>query len=193
MTEPEQEPAESQPALASDAEVYRRALLVVGVGALILAALVGIRGRSIAQASQPPVPSAAASLPDHAPALAAPPEAPAKQRARLDQRLGRCGPLDPTTPNHFAEPRELSLGRAWIPKTGGHDPDFGYEIVDVDAPENAALVDKVPADILEPRRYFEKVGRAEDYKKWVAKMKSERREFLGRFAVAAPIIEATCA
>lgn len=131
MTEPEQEPAESQPALASDAEVYRRALLVVGVGALILAALVGIRGRSIAQASQPPVPSAAASLPDHAPALAAPPEtpAPAKQRARLDQRLGRCGPLDPSTPNHFAEPRELSLGRAWIPKAGGHDPDFGYDVL----------------------------------------------------------------
>ena len=72
------------------------------------------------------------------------------------------------------------------------DPDFGYEIVDVDAPVNAALVDKVPADILEPRRYFEKVGRADDYKKWVGKMKSERREFLGRFAVAAPIIEATC-
>lgn len=73
------------------------------------------------------------------------------------------------------------------------DPDFGYEIVDVDAPENAALVDKVPAEILEPRRYFEKVGRSEDYKKWVGKMKSERREFLSRFAVAAPIIEATCA
>ena len=54
-------------------------------------------------------------------------------------------------------------------------------------------MDDIPADILEPRRYFEKVGRAEDYKKWVAKMKSERREFLGRFAVAAPIIEATCA
>ena len=31
------------------------------------------------------------------------------------------------------------------------DPDFGYEIVDVDAPENAKLVEKVPAEILDPR------------------------------------------
>lgn len=117
------------PALASDAEVYRRALLVLGVGALILAALVGIRGRSIARASQAPEPSVAAPSPPPAPSPSATPDAPASAPPRLDQRVGRCGPLDPTAPDHFAEPRELSLGQVWIPREGGHDADFGYDVL----------------------------------------------------------------
>ncbi|MCA9643158.1 MAG: hypothetical protein KC492_20815, partial [Myxococcales bacterium] len=129
-----QKPASERPAsasevpLASDAEVYRRALLVLGLGVVILAAMVGIRGRSIAKAQEAPTPSVAeapAPPPSQAPAK----EAPAKAAQRLDQRVGRCGPLDPTAEDHFAEPRELSLGRAWIPKEGGHDTDFGYDVL----------------------------------------------------------------
>lgn len=70
------------------------------------------------------------------------------------------------------------------------DPDFGYEVVDVDDPANAELVRAVPVDILQPRRYFEASGRLADYQKWVERMKQERREFLQKFAVPEPIIEA---
>lgn len=71
------------------------------------------------------------------------------------------------------------------------DPDFGYEIVDVDAPENAELLDKVPAEILEPRRFFEAHGRTSDYAAWVDEMKAARMDFLKSFEVAAPIVQAT--
>ena len=71
------------------------------------------------------------------------------------------------------------------------DPDFGYEIVDVDAPENAELLEKVPAEILEPRRFFEAHDRVDDYAQWVSHMKSARTDFLEKFQVAEPIVEAT--
>lgn len=73
------------------------------------------------------------------------------------------------------------------------DPDFGYEIVDVEAAENADLVEKVGQDILEPRRYYEKHGRTDEYATWVESMKTQRREFLERFAVDPAIVQATCA
>jgi phosphoenolpyruvate carboxykinase (ATP) len=76
--------------------------------------------------------------------------------------------------------------------TWKRDPDFGYEIVDVDAPENAALVEKVPAEILEPRRFFEKQGRMAVYNAWVDKMKTERRAFLEKYNVEKVIIDAVC-
>ena len=72
------------------------------------------------------------------------------------------------------------------------DPDFGYEIVDVAAPQNAALVELVPAEILQPRRYFERVGRMDDYNAWVGRMKQERKAFLEKFSVAPEIIAAVC-
>jgi phosphoenolpyruvate carboxykinase (ATP) len=71
------------------------------------------------------------------------------------------------------------------------DPDFGYEIVDVDAPENAELVSKVPAEILEPRRFFDNRGRHADYQQWVHHMKEARTEFLKKFEVSEVIIRAT--
>ena len=70
------------------------------------------------------------------------------------------------------------------------DPDFGYEVVDVDAPENAALLALVPAEILQPRRLFAAQGRAGDHDAWVARMRRERREFLLRFGVDEAIITA---
>lgn len=73
------------------------------------------------------------------------------------------------------------------------DPDFGYEVVDVDAPENAELVEKVPAEILQPKRFFERTGRLEEYTEWVSQMKTQRRAFLEQYEVSEPIVQATCA
>lgn len=70
------------------------------------------------------------------------------------------------------------------------DPDFGYEIVDLDAPQNAALLDKVPAEILQPRRFFERTGRMDEYRDWVGRMKKERAEFLQKYAVSPAIVAA---
>ena len=73
-----------------------------------------------------------------------------------------------------------------------NDPDFGYEIVDCDAPENAALLEKVPAEILEPVRFYQSTNREQEYRAWVGEMKQGRREFLMKFRVADEIIQATC-
>jgi phosphoenolpyruvate carboxykinase (ATP) len=70
------------------------------------------------------------------------------------------------------------------------DPDFGYEIVDVDAAENADLVGKVPAEILEPRRFYDGRGRHADYEQWVSHMKEARMDFLKKFDVSDAIVEA---
>jgi phosphoenolpyruvate carboxykinase (ATP) len=72
------------------------------------------------------------------------------------------------------------------------DPDFGYEIVDPDAKENAPLVAQVPAEILEPRRFFEREGRMEEYKAWVGRMKEERKSFLQKYNLDSEIIKAVC-
>ena len=70
------------------------------------------------------------------------------------------------------------------------DPDFGYEIVDVDAPENAELVEQVPAEILEPRRFYDARDRTSDYQQWVHHMKEGRAAFLKQFNVADTIVQA---
>ncbi len=72
------------------------------------------------------------------------------------------------------------------------DPDFGYEIVDVDDPRSAALLEKVPREILNPVLFFEKAGRMDEYRAWVKKMLQERREFLLKYEVAPGIIRAVC-
>jgi len=71
------------------------------------------------------------------------------------------------------------------------DPDFGYEIVDVDAPQNARLLEEVPPEILEPRRFFDSRGRHADYEQWVSHMKEARTAFLKKFDVSDAIIRAT--
>ena len=70
------------------------------------------------------------------------------------------------------------------------DPDFGYEIVDVDAPENADLVEKVPAEILNPSRFYDGRGRHTDYEQWVSHMKEARADFLKKFDVSDAIVQA---
>jgi phosphoenolpyruvate carboxykinase (ATP) len=71
------------------------------------------------------------------------------------------------------------------------DPDFGYNIVDVDAPANTRLLDKVPMAILDPRRWYQTEGRGAEYEAWVATMKADRRLFLERYGVDAGIVAAT--
>ncbi len=70
------------------------------------------------------------------------------------------------------------------------DPDFGYEIVDVDAPENAELLSKVPKEIVNPKIFFDSKGRVDLYKTWVEKMKTEREAFLKKFSVDPNIVKA---
>jgi phosphoenolpyruvate carboxykinase (ATP) len=55
------------------------------------------------------------------------------------------------------------------------DPDFGYEI--------ATVVPGVDdAEIIQPRRLYERQGRLDEYGKMVARMKRERKEYLASFA-----------
>lgn len=70
------------------------------------------------------------------------------------------------------------------------DPNFGYDIVDVDAPENAALLERVPAHILDPSRHYQEAGRADEYTAWVNRMKTERAAFLRSYNVDEQIINA---
>jgi|GEM_PF-112768 len=72
------------------------------------------------------------------------------------------------------------------------DPDFGYEVVDVDAPENAALLERVPKAILSPRSYYAEQGRSDEYEAWVSQMTAGRRAFLTDYHVDADIIAAVC-
>ncbi len=69
------------------------------------------------------------------------------------------------------------------------DPDFGYEVVDLASPANGALREQVPDEILNPVLFFERRGRMEDYRRWVAKMKSERRDFLQHLGVEHRFLE----
>ena len=73
------------------------------------------------------------------------------------------------------------------------DPDFGYEVVDVEHPKNAELLAKVPAELLQPRRFFAATGRLDEYNTWVARMKEERQSFLEKYDVAAAIVSAVVA
>lgn len=72
------------------------------------------------------------------------------------------------------------------------DPDFGYEIVDVDDPQNAALLELVPLHILDPARFYADNGRTSEHRSWVERMKTERRAFLRKYDVDEAIITATC-
>jgi ATP-dependent phosphoenolpyruvate carboxykinase len=63
------------------------------------------------------------------------------------------------------------------------DPDFGYEIVDVSAPENAGLLKLVPDEILCPVLYYKRRNRREEYRAWVDRIKEERRGYLLRMGV----------
>jgi len=71
-------------------------------------------------------------------------------------------------------------------------PHMGYELVDVDAAENQALLERVPAHILDPERFCGDKCLADAHAAWVQRMKDERRAFLESYAVDADVIEAVC-
>ncbi len=54
------------------------------------------------------------------------------------------------------------------------DPDFGYEVA-------AAIPGVDDLEILQPRRLYERQGRTDEHEAMVARLKRERKEFLGSF------------
>ena len=61
------------------------------------------------------------------------------------------------------------------------DPDFGYDVA-------AGLPGLEDGELLQPRRLYERTGRSEDYAGFVARLRSERVEFLERYAGLQPEI-----
>jgi phosphoenolpyruvate carboxykinase (ATP) len=54
------------------------------------------------------------------------------------------------------------------------DPDFGYEVA-------ASIPGVDDLEILQPRRLYERQGRTDEHDAMVARLKRERKEFLGSF------------
>lgn len=54
------------------------------------------------------------------------------------------------------------------------DPDFGYQVA-------TAVPGIDDAEFLQPRLLYERQGRPDEYKQWVARLKAEREEFLSQF------------
>jgi phosphoenolpyruvate carboxykinase (ATP) len=64
------------------------------------------------------------------------------------------------------------------------DPDFGYLVASA-----VAGIDDI--EVLQPRRLYERTGRADEYRAQVERLKSERTEFLGKFgSLSAQIVAA---
>jgi phosphoenolpyruvate carboxykinase (ATP) len=61
------------------------------------------------------------------------------------------------------------------------DPDFGYEVA-------SALPGVDDLELLQPRRLYERTGRADEYAEWVTRLKRERVEFLERYPGLRPEI-----
>jgi phosphoenolpyruvate carboxykinase (ATP) len=102
----------------------------------------------------------------------------------LDVKEGRA--LKIKIPHSSAVLEALLSGRVkWV-----LDPDFGYYIVDVNAPENAWILDKVPPELLMPKLFFERTGRAEEYRQIVKKLKEDRRAYLVSWNVPQRIVDA---
>ncbi len=70
------------------------------------------------------------------------------------------------------------------------DPDFGYEVVDANAPENAPLIEAVGLDILRPDLYYRRTSRLAVYRAEVAQRNADRVRFLRNFHVADEIVNA---
>jgi phosphoenolpyruvate carboxykinase (ATP) len=63
------------------------------------------------------------------------------------------------------------------------DPDFGYEVATSvpDFPEE-------DADLLQPRKLYQSQGRGDEYRHWVERMRTERKEFMAKFPETDPSI-----
>jgi len=56
------------------------------------------------------------------------------------------------------------------------DPDFGYQVA-----ANLPGFPDEDEDLLQPRKLYEGQGRGDEYRKWVERLRKERREFLAKF------------
>ena len=65
--------------------------------------------------------------------------------------------------------------------TWERDPDFGYEVA-------SSLPGIDDMELLQPRRLYERSGRADEYASWVERLRRERIEFLERYEGLAPEI-----
>jgi phosphoenolpyruvate carboxykinase (ATP) len=64
------------------------------------------------------------------------------------------------------------------------DPDFGYLVA-------SSLPGIDDLEVLQPRKLYERTGRAEEYRAQVERLKAERSEFLGKFgSLSAEIVAA---
>jgi phosphoenolpyruvate carboxykinase (ATP) len=89
---------------------------------------------------------------------------------------GRVGGTDDATSKKVTIPYSSAIVEAIVSGTieWVTDPDFGYEIA-------ASLPGVDDAEILQPRKLYERQGRIEEYDGMVARLKRERREYLGSF------------
>ena len=69
--------------------------------------------------------------------------------------------------------------------TWEEDPDFGYQVA-----SNLPDFPDEDEDILQPKKLYEAQGRGADYERWVARLRTERREFLARFPEVDPSVVA---
>jgi phosphoenolpyruvate carboxykinase (ATP) len=64
------------------------------------------------------------------------------------------------------------------------DPDFGYLVA-------SAVPGIDDVEVLQPRRLYERTGRAKEYREQAERLKTERTEFLGKFgSLSAQIVAA---
>lgn len=63
------------------------------------------------------------------------------------------------------------------------DPDFGYQLA-----ERVPGIDPEDEDLLHPRERFQALGRMDEYRGWVEKLKTERETFLQGFPGLDPYI-----
>ena len=65
------------------------------------------------------------------------------------------------------------------------DPDFGYQVA-----RSVAGLDREDEDILQPRKLYERQGRADEHRQIVDRLKSERREYMKKWEGLNPEIAA---
>jgi phosphoenolpyruvate carboxykinase (ATP) len=89
---------------------------------------------------------------------------------------GRIGGTDEASSKKVTIPYSSATVQAIVQDTieWVTDPDFGYEIA-------ASLPGIDDAEILQPRRLYERQGRLAEYDAMVARLKGERKEFLASF------------
>jgi phosphoenolpyruvate carboxykinase (ATP) len=89
---------------------------------------------------------------------------------------GRVGGTDDATSKKVTIPYSSAMVQAIVEETieWEADQDFGYEVA-------KALPGVDDAEILQPRKLYERQGRLDEYNAMVARIKKERRDYLASF------------